>query len=186
MPSYWIVIIVAAVAAVASAGLGFFVLLEDNSIEHRSAASAVFEVAKFILLGGVCASISGLTLIVVVLALKDQLKGPYLVFSPVRRTFELSRAELTFAAADVLRWRAVTGIRVGLAGRQKKWDYPVSELQLIVKRPDGAMAHPVVGWSRESLAQTLDRLAEATSLPIEHVQQDQAITMSSQSAIQDR
>ena len=107
----------------------------------------------------------------VVRCLIDKLRGPLLIYSKLDQSITLPPERLTVSKADVLGWRLVSGHRVGREGAQRKNRGLVLELQLIVQKPEGAVAYAIVGSRPGLMTEDVRALAMATGLPLEIVEQ---------------
>ncbi|WP_428938180.1 hypothetical protein [Fontivita pretiosa] len=160
---------------VCCAGILIFFIWNQAPWNEKDAFSSCFKLITIAIVGTGCGSISAVMLFVLARALKDQRKGPYLVYSILSGTVRLPREKMVFRKAEVLGWRVVTGNWVGPDGHQTKWRDAISELQLIVQTGDGPMAYAVVGWCRIALTETVHELAQATGFPLEIVEQRQGV-----------
>ena len=141
-----------------------------TGLHGRDRLDAVFGLAMIVVGFGMGVAMLALGW-VVVRAAWDQWTGPYLVYRPGRRTFDLPRAGLVLPRSAVCRWRVVTGNRVGPKDGQVWRDTAHSELHLIVDAPSGPTAYLICGWLKAVLDDSVRELARATDLPLDVVRQ---------------
>ncbi len=158
--------IVGAVAALLAAGLVFLIVISRD----RGTPDGLGDILKVAIGLGMAAVIAVLATLVVSLV-RDQRAGPYLIYRPGHRAFELPRAALVFPASEVRGWRVVTGNWVGSRNVQTRHSSARSELQLIANTAVGPTAYLVCSWMKASLADSLRELALATGLPLEIIDQ---------------
>jgi hypothetical protein len=149
------------------AGFVFWVSHGDHSI--FGVVGMVFGIAL-----GILAIAAFGTMTVTYLA--DHFKGPYLIYSVVYRNISLPREAIDVPIAEVLGWRLVSGNWIGPDGAQKMKSNPMSEVQLIIRTPEGPMAYAVVGGKVNSITAQAREIARATGMPLELVEQHQGIS----------
>ena len=160
-----IITLMLVMAAMFAGGVGFLIF-----ISRVGPADGFASIGNVVIGIGLAGAAILLAVLAVYLA-RDQRAGPYVMYRPGRRTFELPRANLVLPAAQVRRWRVVTGNWVGSKNVQTRRDSARSELHLIVDTPVGSTAYLICAWLRASLADSLRDLAAATGLPLEIVDQ---------------
>lgn len=133
----------------------------------------------FMALGGVVTvALAGVFGAFLVVYLIDNFRGAFCIYSVLDHTVSLPREGVTVPISDVLGWRLVSGNWVGPEGSQKRKAAPMSELQLIVKGRDGAVAYAVAAGDTDSryVVPRARRLAEAMGVPLEVVTQRQGVS----------
>jgi|GEM_PF-6798106 len=155
---------------------GFFIF-----VVSRGSDNIFDEIFKVIsIAAGSCVAALGLGLLgyVVFRCLPNSAKGRYLIYSVPGRTVSLPREGLVVPISDILGLRLVSGNWVGPEGAQKREATAISELQLITKGRDGAVARALVAGMADSdfVKPRAKRLAEAMKLPLEVVTQHQGVS----------
>lgn len=169
VPSRKMTIILAACLLV-FCGFGVPVVILNLDIQGPSDVAAITMGTVFTAIG---IGVFGLGLWACVV---NHLRGPYLVYSTERQTISLLREGMVVPVAEAVGWRLVSGNWIGPEGQQKRQDYPISELQLILKAPDGSMAYVVAGAKADSVTEEARDVATLTELPLEIVKQHQGIS----------
>lgn len=129
---------------------------------------------------GTCVAALGLGLLgfVSFSCFPNSAKGPYLIYLIPEHTVSLAREGLVVPISEILGLRLVSGNFVGPEGAQKRKATAISELQLIMKGPNGAVAHALVAGMANSdyVKPRAKRLAEAMKMPFEVVMQHQGVS----------
>ncbi|MDP9175419.1 MAG: hypothetical protein M3O30_16375 [Planctomycetota bacterium] len=136
----------------------------------------IFGIVGMTISGAVGVLGGGASIFLLATAFIERRKGPYLIYSTFDRKLMLPRESLVFPHTDALEWRLITGNWIGAEGQQKKQDFPISELHLIVKTPTGPLAYVVVGSTAYSMTEQSRQIAKATGMPIEILEQHQGVT----------
>ena len=78
-------------------------------------------------------------------ALRNQHHGPFFIYTLSDQQISLPRIGFNGCFRDVVGWRLVSGNWTGPIDSQKKSDFPMSELQLIVNTSNDTIAYAVAG-----------------------------------------
>lgn len=135
-----------------------------------------FGIAGMLISGGVGIVGVGASGFLLVTVLIEQVKGPYFLYFTSDRKLRLPRELLVMPRENAIGWRLVTGNWIGADGNQKKQDFPISELQLIVKTADGLIALVVVGSKAYAMTEQSRQVAHSTGLPLQIIDQHQGVT----------
>lgn len=135
-----------------------------------------FAVATILVGGGVLILGLGASGFMTIVFLRNYIRGPFLIYTAIDRSILLPRERLRFPISEVIHWRAVSGNRVGPAHSQKRKKYSMSELQLIVRVHDEAIAYVIVGNQTASISDQARQIANATGVPLEIVIQSQGVS----------
>jgi hypothetical protein len=153
------------------AALSPIILLSAKHQPSIPTLLAVIFVGGSIVIVGICGAS-----FMFIIFMKNYWKGPYFIYSFLDHSVSLPRESIIIPITDILEWRLVSGNWFGPIGSQKRKEYPMSELQLVVKNETAATAYAVVGSRTESICAQAQEIARATHIPLKTVIQHQGVT----------